>query len=222
MVPVSLARRLVSAITATALTIGGPLLLVGATGTANAACYNPNSDWPGWTDGPPAGIPPCPMEKVLVTCEWGQAYGPICPGDCRHDLQGGIIDPPDPACRTEKRWIYASPEGTYMGLVPGQSNLPQGRLPASTSSPPQASGTTSLTPKQRQFVDDMESIGLRWGTDQQLINAGESTCAEMRAGQSRARSVQIVYQALKRATLDQATAAVDFAAKDLCPDAPAS
>ncbi|ORA40879.1 hypothetical protein BST20_01655 [Mycobacterium branderi] len=114
-----------------------------------------------------------------------------------------------------------SPDGSYMGLVPGQSNLPHGDLPTSAPSPPQAAGSTRITPGQRQLVDDMASIGLRWGTDQQLINAGESTCAEIRNGQSRARSIQVVYRALKRVTLDQATAAVDFAIKDLCPDAPA-
>lgn len=106
-----------------------------------------------------------------------------------------------------------SPDGSYMGLVPGQSNLPHGDLPTSAPSPPQAAGSTRITPGQRQLVDDMASIGLRWGTDQQLINAGESTCAEIRNGQSRARSIQVVYRALKRVTLDQATAAVDFAIK---------
>jgi hypothetical protein len=213
-----------SVIVAAALILAGPLLAVGATGTASAACYNPNSDLPpGWNP----GIPPCPMEKVLVNCEWGEAYGPICPGDCRHDLQGGIIDPPDPACRLEQRLVYMSPDGVYMGLVEGQS-----RLPSKAAAPPSvASNPVNVSPAaEQQFINDLAAIEITpTSTPKNLANTGSTICeyltdAYRQTGSSMAGpglkngAASELRRGNSTITWEQAQAWVQAAVDDTCPD----
>nr|CRL77985.1 hypothetical protein CPGR_04985 [Mycolicibacterium komanii] len=209
----SYARACLSPLIAAAISLLGPLLLFGAIGTAKAACYNPNSGWPGWTDSPPPGMPPCPMEKVLVTCEWGQAYGPICPGDCRHDLQGGIIDPPDPACRLEQRLVYMSPDGVYMGLVEGQSSSPskppQARPPAETPSKSDGSpGAAMLPPSTRPFFEALDAariVQLGSVHSPRILDSADAACALLDRGWTLDRTTAWVANKLRAEGLDWVT-----------------
>jgi hypothetical protein len=107
---------------------------------------------------------------------WGAAYGPICPGDCRHDLQGGVIDPTDPACRTERRLVYTSPDGYYMGLVEGQSSLPSEPAMA----PSTAADPNQLSPAEQQDINDLTAIGIQpVSTVKKLAETGPTICENL-------------------------------------------
>lgn len=202
------------AVAAAAFALIAPFIAIVGAGSAFAACYNPNSEWP---MGPPTDVPPCPMKKVLTSCAWGDTWGPQCGRDCsvNFDMQGRQI-PVDPSCRTAKRWIYVGEDGTYMGMVPGQDGSPP-RAPR----PPGTPGSGRPSGAQRYLADLSRFVHPDVGPDR-LVELGNLACSARRRGMSSDDASMAVWEELKGSGLVSNMAEtgtiVSVAVENLCPE----
>ena len=142
-------------------------------------------------------------------------------GRASRDMPDGDIAPFDTQqCAWSTPVRSASQPGTGRGTTAsGQGgSTAAGTATATATSNNAPSG--GLTPAEQQFVNDLASIGVTsTGGPRSVVGLGYSFCSELSSGKTKEYMQNRAYAAITSSP-EQAHAALDFAIKDLCPNAP--